>query len=531
MVGPVNAAAATTNRAGTGTDPKVVVVRPGDSLSAIAQRNGVSLAALTDANPALARQRYIHPGDRVTIPGTGSGGVYTVRPGDTLDAIAQRHGTTWQTLKTLNGMSNARAHLIHPGDQIRLPAGAVAANGGGVVGAARAEAAAAAAAGSGTRSVAGMTPNQASVNAAIYAENRVRGQGSQSLCYRYVKQALQHAGAVNTYLAGGSAIQAGRPLEQQGFVNVLNRPGANIRSAYDAPVGAVLVYRGGQHGHIEIRTPNGFASDYFSTRARTGAEANGLSGGGRTLVGVYIKPGAQSAAPAPTPAAPAAARPAAPAAPVHPTAPTSTTVLGSVSERYESGNRGPGTASSGRGDPGGASYGVYQLSSAKGTLTAFLRNEGAVYAQRLAGKPVGSDAFNREWRAIAAENPRAFRAAQHAFIERTHYDVAVNGVREQTGLNLDTRHRAIREAVWSVSVQHAGAQTILRRAIARTDAQMSRNDAGYDRALANNIYAVRTQYVLDVANGPRISASEKAQLISVTQNRYPAERADILALF
>jgi hypothetical protein len=37
--------------------------------------------------------------------------------------------------------------------------------------------------------------------------------------------------------------------------------------------------------------------------------------------------------------------------------------LGSVSERYESSGRGPGTVSSGAGDPGGVSNGVYLLSS------------------------------------------------------------------------------------------------------------------------------------------------------------------------
>ncbi len=49
-----------------------------------------------------------------------------------------------------------------------------------------------------------------------------------------------------------------------------------------------------------------------------------------------------------------------------------TNELGSLSEQYESGGRGPGTVSLGRGDPGGVSYGTYQLSSTRGTVRQFV---------------------------------------------------------------------------------------------------------------------------------------------------------------
>jgi LysM repeat protein len=205
--------------------------------------------------------------------------------------------------------------------------------------------------------------------------------------------------------------------------------------------------------------------------------------------------------------------------------------LGSLSEVYESGNRGPATVSGGANDPGGVSYGVYQLSSRAGTLSSFMRNEGARWAGEFAGLTPGSRAFSDQWRAVANREPQAFRDAQHAFIQRTHYQPAVDTVQSRTGLDLNTRHDAVRDAVWSVSVQHAGAATILRDAVARTDAQLARTDPGYDRALINNIYDRRTEYVLDVArNNPRLTAGERQQLISITQNRYPAERRDALAM-
>jgi LysM repeat protein len=205
--------------------------------------------------------------------------------------------------------------------------------------------------------------------------------------------------------------------------------------------------------------------------------------------------------------------------------------LGGLSEVYESGNRGPGTVSGGANDPGGVSYGVYQLASRTGTLSSFMRNEGAQWAGQFNGLTPGSAAFSEQWRAVAAREPAAFREAQHAFIERTHYQPAVDAVEGRHSIDLNSRHNAVRDAVWSVSVQHAGAATILNRAVAATDAQLARTDPGYDRALVNNIYSQRTAYVLNVANtNSRLSAGERAQLISVTQNRYPAELRDALRM-
>jgi LysM repeat protein len=205
--------------------------------------------------------------------------------------------------------------------------------------------------------------------------------------------------------------------------------------------------------------------------------------------------------------------------------------LGSLSEVYESGNRGPGTVSTGRNDSGGASYGIYQLSSAKGTLANFMRNEGARWAGELRGMSPGTRQYNDQWRAIAAREPQAFRDAQHSFIERTHYQPAVDGVRTATGLDLSSRHNAVRDAAWSVSVQHGGAETILNRAVAATDAQMSRNSPGYDRALVTAIYRERTSYVLNVANtSSRLTAGERQQLRDITRDRYPAELRDALSM-
>ncbi|MCX7282684.1 MAG: hypothetical protein NTX28_01345 [Novosphingobium sp.] len=234
-------------------------------------------------------------------------------------------------------------------------------------------------------------------------------------------------------------------------------------------------------------------------------------------------PEAKPARPVVVPVAPAAPAPAPVAAPpAH--------RLGALSQKYESGNGGPGTVSSGSGDPGGVSYGTYQLSSAAGTLDAFVKAEGKPWADKLAVGKGGTAAFSAAWKQIAKDMPEAFGAAQHAFIERTHYRPAVASVIAARHLDLDSRHDAVRDATWSVAVQHARAVIILTEAINACDLACARTDPAYDRKLVESIYKRRTDYVLGVAANPKLKKAEQDQLISITKNRYPAELAQALAM-
>lgn len=99
------------------------------------------------------------------------------------------------------------------------------------------------------------------MRAASIAEQRANDR-SKSLCWRYVKQALLAAGAVKSYPKTNYAADAGDELARSyGFTRL------SVRDPYAAPVGAVLVYSYGSKGHVEIRTRNGFASDYRSRNA------------------------------------------------------------------------------------------------------------------------------------------------------------------------------------------------------------------------------------------------------------------------
>jgi hypothetical protein len=109
--------------------------------------------------------------------------------------------------------------------------------------------------------------------AATIAEERARAH-SLSKCWRYVKEALVAAGVVKSRPQTPLAKQAGQEL-----VNNYGFKKLPVSDPYQAPVGAVLVYGAKRAaGHVEIRTENGFASDF---RSKTPSR--------RPLLGIFAK--------------------------------------------------------------------------------------------------------------------------------------------------------------------------------------------------------------------------------------------------
>ena len=94
------------------------------------------------------------------------------------------------------------------------------------------------------------------LRAATIAQDRANAH-SHAQCWHYVKEALIAAGVINSYPQSAYAYQAGDELSRAyGFKKL------SVRDPYAAPLGAILVYGG--RGHVEIRTKDGFASDYYS---------------------------------------------------------------------------------------------------------------------------------------------------------------------------------------------------------------------------------------------------------------------------
>jgi len=111
------------------------------------------------------------------------------------------------------------------------------------------------------------------IRAAEIAAARAR-KHSTSRCWRYVKDALLAADAVETRPVTIYAKQAAAELtSQHGFRKIRER------NPYKAPLGSVIVYGGRGAGHVEIRTTKGFVSDFGSSKPSS-----------RPLIGIYIKP-------------------------------------------------------------------------------------------------------------------------------------------------------------------------------------------------------------------------------------------------
>jgi peptidoglycan endopeptidase LytE len=122
------------------------VIASGDTLGAIAKKNGVSLKALIEANPGI-NPKKLQIGHKVQIPAGGgvaapaaspatpgadvastaaeAPALYTVKSGDTLGKIAKAHHTSVKKIMALNDMKTTS---IKVAQKLKLPASAAATN-------------------------------------------------------------------------------------------------------------------------------------------------------------------------------------------------------------------------------------------------------------------------------------------------------------------------------------------------------------------------------------------------------------------
>jgi LysM repeat protein len=108
-----------------------VSVRAGDTLNRIAARCGVSLAQILRANPQISNPNVIYIGQTIRLTGAAAapgrpsvpsgGSTYRVRAGDTLAAIARRHGVSLARIIAANPRINP--NLIFVGQIIVIPGG------------------------------------------------------------------------------------------------------------------------------------------------------------------------------------------------------------------------------------------------------------------------------------------------------------------------------------------------------------------------------------------------------------------------
>ena len=121
--------------------PAVYTIARGDTISAVAGRYGLDTFAVLKLNN-LQANTIIYPGQKIKLTGSapapaatpaapassssatsasGAGRVYVVKPGDTLSAIATRHGVGLADVFKWNGLG--MSSVIYPGQKVKVGAG------------------------------------------------------------------------------------------------------------------------------------------------------------------------------------------------------------------------------------------------------------------------------------------------------------------------------------------------------------------------------------------------------------------------
>ena len=200
--------------------------------------------------------------------------------------------------------------------------------------------------------------------------------------------------------------------------------------------------------------------------------------------------------------------------------------IGSISAKYESNNN---SKAKGKDNGGGHSYGKYQIETKHGTMLDYIKYlktkpEYREYANILnnAGGYKGANertkTFKNAWDKLSEDEN--FDKSQYQFILDKKLKPLINFTDKIKGFNVEKRHPAIKEMLYSLATQHGnkGSADLLRNAIGMDITNMS------DEELVNKVYDERSKV------DQYFSRVEKDKRKNIKEKRLPSERRDVLRL-
>ena len=132
---------------------------------------------------------------------------------------------------------------------------------------------------------------------------------------------------------------------------------------------------------------------------------------------------------------------------------------------YEAGAD-PACVSSGAGDLGGVSYGIYQLASSAGAVEAFREwacdypdDDLANYGRLLCEFGINSKEFKKMWREIGINDPEGFAKLQDDYAVAVYYQPAADALR-QAGYDVDSKSKAMQAVLMSRAVQYSAGNMV-----------------------------------------------------------------------
>lgn len=218
--------------------------------------------------------------------------------------------------------------------------------------------------------------------------------------------------------------------------------------------------------------------------------------------------------------------------------------LGMLSRHSEGADQGPLTVSSGmlgygRPDPGGVSYGDYQLTSqyidAKGRVhpgqvREFLDSrEGRPFKDHFKDerghdlKP-GSAAFTEAWKSV--QDVEAFGQAQHAYIGSHFYNPQFDRACK-AGIDTDRCSDTLKNVIWSTAVQHGANSTVITDGLKAEAAEQGKHvSALTDAECIKGIYQARAKAN---HNTPKLYSKEEGEALQMLKHEIEAKAHDTVS--